>query len=238
MSTGEDPNRPRFYALIGGGEKGAGFPSTPATDCGPKETRLWGVRKELSPVLQRDSADHYRELLFDEIRYRFGQPAAEHLVTRLRFASPQQVITWARRATYMVSYPELLEPEPLAVWRISPARLLKHAFGEPLPRALLIRFSRSRDRDGDRHLLYRHAPWFLDLPNLELALSLLRVHGWLLYGCEENGQAALLEATTERHKRLSVVQIVPGCISRMAENEVGRQYLPPLFHDGFEKCLR
>jgi hypothetical protein len=238
LSTGPSPDRPHLYALRGGGEKGAGFPSTPSSDHGPRDTRLYVVRKELLPVLQRDGADQYRELLFEEIRCRFGPPAAEHLVTRLGFATRQQVIAWHRRATYMVSYPELLDPQPLAVWRIAPAQLLRHAFGEPLQDSILVRFSRSRDRDGDRNLLYHLAPWFLDLPDLELALSLLRVHGWLLYECAQSGQAPRLAEATERHKRLSVVHIVPGRIAGMTENEIDRLYLRPLLLDGFEKCLR
>jgi hypothetical protein len=173
-------------------------------------SRSSAPRKEVSALLRNDGFDGYRQALFEEVRHRFGPLAAQHVAARLRSATSDEVIAWARRATFMLSYPELLDPAPLAVELVTPERLLEHAFGTPIQKtSLLLRFERSRDRRSDQLLVREHAPWFLDLPRHELAFGCLRLKGWLLLACAESAQADLLVRGTLAARQLSVRLIVP-----------------------------
>ncbi len=194
--------------------------------------------KEIASALRNDGFDVYRVGLFDEVRSRFGPAAAEDLETRLLFAAGKTLVAWARRATFMLSYPELLEPVPLAVEIISPALLLKYAFGAASQKeSVLLRFARSGVHGADRLLLRERAPWLLDLRNFDRAVALLRLRGWLLLACEESGQADLLVRATLESKRLSVSLIVPATIAGESETDIEHRHLRPLPWD-FAKCLR
>ncbi|HYU35524.1 MAG TPA: hypothetical protein VEW48_25500 [Thermoanaerobaculia bacterium] len=195
---------------------------------------------ELQGTLKKDGCDHYRCMLYETIRSHFGPVAAEHLKTRLGFASCKKVIAWDRRARFMPSYPELLDPVPLAVAYITPELLLQHAFGRAIEKsAVLVRFRRSRDREGDLSILRGAAPWLLDLPESEEAIDKLRCYGWLLLACEDNDQAGLLVGATQtlvESKRLAVREIIPARIAGQSKEDIWYHYLRGL--DGvLDRCL-
>jgi hypothetical protein len=222
------------------GEAGAPLHGPGAPSCASLRREPWWAParvKELQGTIKTDAFADYRRLLGEEILFRFGPQAAAHLEARLGFASGKTVMAWYRRASFMLCYPELLDPVPIAVTYITPQLLLKHAFGPAIEKsAVLVRFQRGRDPQHDAWDLRVRAPWFWDLPEPDLAIQRLRCDGWLLLACDDDRQAALLVGTARESKRLTVREIVPARIACEREGNIVFRYLGPV--GDFNRCLR